>query len=624
MAGNIKVEGIELEVKTNAGQAAAQVDKLASATRSLSAASSSAEKPTRELSQGLGKTAESAAQAKEATSSSAKEFKKLDTAAKSAASNGLSKIAAAFKRILFYRIVRSAIKEVTQAFAEGMNNAYAYSKAISGPLAKNMDALATSFLYLKNGLGAGLAPIINALTPTVTRLADAVASLGNAVAGFFAMVTGQSTYVKAIKYATQYAEATEGAAKAQRQLLGFDELNVLTDKGGSGGTSLDYSRMFETVDTSTFKNNLENALKDFPKAVSEKMGTAFRNAAEAIRKVNWAELPGKAAHAIKTAFENFDFKGVLGGLGELIGTVIASGIKFTGGFLRDVFNKYILTEIGEVDPEAGPFEVGVKILGAVLKGIGKAALNIGQWALDNIVTPFVTGLKDGFDKSMGPAWEELKFQFRYAFAQIYGWWTLQKEAFFNSKVWEKVFQPIVDAFNFVIENIEGLWDSFKTWLDEHGLGFKLFPQIEIGGNLGTELRNKLMQLLGLSGGTGNSTGGRTGGLTGTGGSRAKPYASGGYPAAGSMFLAGEAGPELVSQVGGRTGVINNDTFGAIVSTAAENIINAVLASGQATAEAAREGGNVYLDKTLVSRALYGSMQSEGTRKGGSAVQFVGV
>lgn len=599
MAGNIKVEGIELEVKTNAGQAAAQVDKLASATRSLSAASSSAEKPTRELSRGLGKTAENAAQAKEATSSSAKEFKKLDTAAKSAASNGLSKIAAAFKRILFYRIVRSAIKEVTQAFAEGVNNAYAYSKAISGPLAKNMDALATSFLYLKNGLGAGLAPIINALTPIITTLADAIANLGNTIAGFIAALTGQSTFIKAIKNMTNYADATKGAAKAQRQLLGFDELNVLTAKSGSGGSSLNYNKMFETVDTSTFKENLSKSLTEIPALVSKKLKDGLNSLSEKISEVNWLELPGKIAEKIQVAFENFDFPGVFSAIGKFIGAALAAAISFTTGTLYAAFKDYIDEELGNLNEDATLLEIGGAVVKGLWNGIEAVAKNYSMtaWADENISKPLLQGLRSGIvDGIFNQLPLEVRWKVATKWAEFKHWWKdlMGSEEIMSFEWWKEQFKPIWEAFGTVLDWIKTRWQNFKEWFNNNKLNIKAV----INGS------DKY-------------------GAGGFGGS-VSAWAEGGYPAAGSMFLAGEAGPELVSQVGGRTGVINNDTFGAIVSTAAENIINAVLASGQATAEAARAGGNVYLDKTLVSRALYGSMQSEGTRKGGSAVQFVGV
>ena len=53
------------------------------------------------------------------------------------------------------------------------------------------------------------------------------------------------------------------------------------------------------------------------------------------------------------------------------------------------------------------------------------------------------------------------------------------------------------------------------------------------------------------------------------------YASGGMPRGSQLFLAREAGPELVGTIGGRTAVVNN---GQIVSSVASGVYNAVVSA----------------------------------------------
>jgi hypothetical protein len=53
------------------------------------------------------------------------------------------------------------------------------------------------------------------------------------------------------------------------------------------------------------------------------------------------------------------------------------------------------------------------------------------------------------------------------------------------------------------------------------------------------------------------------------------YASGGTPASGELFIAREAGPELVGRIGGSTAVANNDM---IVAGIAEGVYQAVTAA----------------------------------------------
>lgn len=71
------------------------------------------------------------------------------------------------------------------------------------------------------------------------------------------------------------------------------------------------------------------------------------------------------------------------------------------------------------------------------------------------------------------------------------------------------------------------------------------------------------------------------------------YASGGFPSAGSMFIAGEsgAGPEWVGDINGRTAVLNSEQMAAAIYTA----MNAALANNP------QGGGDIYLDGEVIYR-----------------------
>ena len=87
------------------------------------------------------------------------------------------------------------------------------------------------------------------------------------------------------------------------------------------------------------------------------------------------------------------------------------------------------------------------------------------------------------------------------------------------------------------------------------------------------------------------------------------YAGGGRPNTGEMFVAREAGPEMVGTIGGHTAVMNNDQ---IVASVSSGVYNAVLA--------AMGGQN---DRPIVlnvngrelAKATYGDYQEEGSRRG---------
>lgn len=75
----------------------------------------------------------------------------------------------------------------------------------------------------------------------------------------------------------------------------------------------------------------------------------------------------------------------------------------------------------------------------------------------------------------------------------------------------------------------------------------------------------------------------------------KRYAAGGVPDMGQMFVAREAGPELVGTLGGHTAVMNNDQIVASVSDGVAKAVSAVLGSGRNSNQPIQ----VYLDGRLV-------------------------
>ena len=62
-------------------------------------------------------------------------------------------------------------------------------------------------------------------------------------------------------------------------------------------------------------------------------------------------------------------------------------------------------------------------------------------------------------------------------------------------------------------------------------------------------------------------------------SRLDRYATGGFPDAGQMFIAREAGAEMVGSIGGRTAVANNDQIVAGISAGVYNAMMAASGSG---------------------------------------------
>lgn len=132
-------------------------------------------------------------------------------------------------RIATYRLVRTAISSITNGLKEGIGNVYQYSKAIKGQFADSLDRATSSLNYMKNALGAMVAPIINMVVPWLEKATDKLVDFFNVLNEAFAYMGGQSTWTKAIKTTKAYADANK---ELKASLLGIDELNVLN--GGSG------------------------------------------------------------------------------------------------------------------------------------------------------------------------------------------------------------------------------------------------------------------------------------------------------------------------------------------------------------------------------------------------------
>jgi hypothetical protein len=197
------------------------------------------------------------------------------------AAMGVANFFGQIKRVAMYRLIRTAIKFITQSFQEGMKNLYAWSNAVNGQFARSMDTLSTASKYAGNSIAAMASPLINALAPAIDFVVDKLVDMFNLFNQIFARLAGQTSYTAARKVASQWQDASDSASgsasraadKIKRTILGFDEINKLNDAnassgggggGGSGGGSSG-ADMFETrqIDgaVSTFVDQIRAAFE---------------------------------------------------------------------------------------------------------------------------------------------------------------------------------------------------------------------------------------------------------------------------------------------------------------------------------------------------------------------------
>ena len=269
---------------------------------------------------GLKGTATKAAPAMKETE---KAVKNAGNTAKHAAS-GIEKLGAALKRVIVYRMLRGAIKSVTQAFSEGVKNAYAWAEAHQDAFKQVMDTYATRTNYLKNTLGALASTVLTSLLPAFKQVTDWLIQGINYVNEFIAAIkgafTGDYSYLRAKEVAVDFADATEDAANAQKklnqQLMKFDELNVITTpkNAASSEDTPNWMDAFERVEASDFmKNNWQWIA-----------GTAVAGTGLAYVLTHWV------GNALSVAVSN----AMLGGGGQLgLATLITQAASLVGGIV---------------------------------------------------------------------------------------------------------------------------------------------------------------------------------------------------------------------------------------------------------------------------------------------------
>lgn len=167
-----------------------------------------------------------------------------------------------FLRVGLYRGIDLMLQAIINGFKEGTKNLYTYSSAINGSFAKSMDSMSSKFLHVKNTIATTFAPALNALVPILQSIANAAITVMNIISQLIAVLGGSTVWTEATEAVTSYGDAVAGAGGKQKNLLaGFDQINLITSKGGGGGGGVtgDVNSMFtESNVAGWMQENLAN------------------------------------------------------------------------------------------------------------------------------------------------------------------------------------------------------------------------------------------------------------------------------------------------------------------------------------------------------------------------------
>ena len=421
----------------------------------------------------------------------------------------VSKFFSEIGRIARYRMLRGIITGIAKGFGEGIQNMYEWSKALGGEFAQSMDRLKNSALIFKNSLAVASAPLIEWLAPRVEALAAKFAELATAVSRFFAILTGSDHY-----YAVATASATSygkavGAATQKVRTLLKFDEINRLEKQNKGGGGGSSG-----VDTSGM----------FKKLALDK-------------DVSNLGLLGR----LKVALEDWDFN--LGSLfdGDSILNKFLTGlavVSVAGTLLKNVGGKLAITFLGaKLGLSLGEFAADAFGISGTFWGTFVEALSTGLGA--GLVATFA--FNPGVGLAIGLA-AALAIAIKKATAEI------EPNA---ADIGRKEFK----------KQVERAYPG--SYLNDSSFAFKQTLKgtielkfTEVTSNLGSVnkelLNNPRLQLSG-----GHFT----------------MQAAGGFPDTGQMFIAREAGPEMVGTIGGRTAVANNDQIVQAVASGVASAVN---------------------------------------------------
>jgi hypothetical protein len=228
-----------------------------------------------------------------------------------------------------------------------------------------------------------------------------LASAMNYLSAFLSMLTGRSTYTKAVKNVGNYAQSLNGASKAQKNFLaGFDELTTIPSQssGASAGKNMgiDPSKMFVTEKIPEAMKSLgDGALMQ---NLTQFITDSLNKASDFIAKIDWQGLGKKLYDSIYKEITSVNWVALLESIFKFLGSAIGAVSGLAWGFIKDLFVKTIIPAL----QDAGSYfsdkieECGGNIVEGILKGITDGMVNIFNWVAEHIFIPFIDGFKNAF------------------------------------------------------------------------------------------------------------------------------------------------------------------------------------------------------------------------------------
>ena len=479
----------------------------------------------------------------------------------------------------------ATLAEVVEASVGGMNQALANTP--SG----RMQQLSNTLGDIKEQFGAAVTSILTAFLPALNALANVlakVAAFATRVAQVIANVfgggegMGANAAIVAVGAGAasdsldEMAESATGAGKAAKEasksVMGFDKINKLSESqsasgsnttaassGGSAGGLLD-AFDFDSSPVSKWASDIEDILSDLFSDLKDL----------------WNDLKAVVTNVWENIKKRVDFKQFF----KDIVTTLQGVVQLVSGILSGDWSKAFQGAANIVQGVVGIVNGCLDLLGALVdSAIGWVSSLINSFfswlekttGLDlskyrNLVEKFLGIVKECISNSI----EDLKTVLRgladFVGGVLTGDW---------SRAWRGIGQVVDGVVNQVVNSvysmINGIISKINWMLDSASQLMQYF------GGSGFSWRVGYLNTPTVSVSTPGTTSARAvGGHSG----RIGEFASGGFPDVGELYIAREAGPEMVGTIGGRNAVATNpDIVAAIEQGVYRAVVSAMSGSG---------------------------------------------
>lgn len=333
-------------------------------------------------------------------------FLQMGSSARSGGNGVLSSAMTMAKAMIGVRSLYMLIRRLKSAFSSGMKELSGYSSEVK----TSLGSMSAAMSQMQNSIATAFSPLVTTAAPYITSFIGHIADAFNAVGAFFAALTGQNSYTRAVynykgvsDAASDAASSTHDAANAQkelnRQLMGFDQINKLSDSsssGGSGGGGGGGS-------SGSAGNGLSFVTEGIPGALSgwaDKFREAWENAdftdiggvigaklRDALDSIPWDTVKDgarRAAKSVATLLNGFlETEGLSTSIGNTVAEAFNTGFEAVNTFLEnfhfDSYGRFISSGI-----QAALERFEWSQIGRLLSNLVVSGLDFGQGFLDGV------------------------------------------------------------------------------------------------------------------------------------------------------------------------------------------------------------------------------------------------